>query len=70
MWDAVDKRKDGMWFFSVDGQGALVVSHILSLYELEGRGGESLNCGCPQAVDTCAQLSKPYKLWIWNANLT
>ena len=30
----------------------------------------SLNCGCPQPVDTCGQLSKPYKLRVWNANLS
>ena len=29
----------------------------------------SLNHGRAQAVDTCGRLSKPYKLWVWNANL-
>ena len=29
----------------------------------------SLNSKRPQAVDTCEQLSKPYKLRIWKPNL-
>ena len=29
----------------------------------------SLNRGCLQAVDTCGQLSKPYKLRVWKPNL-